>query len=701
MSRFISKLSRQRQGIGVVLLIAVGLSLIYAPGLNGPFVLDDSENIISVRTIAMEQLSIENLVAAAMAGGGNIFGRPLASLSFAINHYFSGGFENTFPYKFSNLLIHFINALLIYWLTLLLCRTPALSSRMNDTLQRKLSALTATLWAFHPIQLTNVLYVVQRMNSLSALFVISALVIYLHGRLRLEAEKNHGPIIMVAALIVGVLLGVTAKENAVLLPLLAFSIEFVFFSPGNLDADRRRRLLMIYGLIILLLLVLFFGYLSLNPELFQAAYLTRSFTAYERLLTESRVFWMYLGLLLLPRIDNFSLFHDDIAVSTGLLDPPSTLFALLGLFIILSLALLLKKRYPVAAFSVLWFLAGHMLESTVFDLEIAFEHRNYLPSFGILFGTSCFLIHSTQKMRFSLAAHNAALITIVSAVAFVTWNRASHWSDIDVLARTEVTYHPRSVRANDMAARLSLEKHNDIHSAIRFTLNKTLIAPNEAGGHIELRILLAQLYTAMNREGKLFSGETTGHSGPSQVIDAVTGIKVLQDQNGTQLVYPPSESEHIEKLLNTKPVTVYTIVAIEYLLKCLQEKNSLCLSLNRDAEKWLSTALSNPLVTPNYRAIILRDAARLKAGAGKYTQAAELVGDAIKLAPDQISYRIDLVEYLARIPRITDAKQQLEIVNGMLAGGRAIEPTNRTKVQQLMQILDRNNADKSIGTAGF
>jgi hypothetical protein len=418
-------------------------------------------------------------------------------------------------------------------------------------------------------------------------------------------------------------------------------------------------------------------------------------------MTESRVLWMYLGLLLWPRIGNFGLFHDDIAVSTGLLAPPSTLFAMSGLLLALSLALLLKKRYPTAAFTVLWFLAGHVLESTVFDLEIAFEHRNYLPSFGVLFGASCFLVQGAQKLRLSPATLNLALIAIVSVVAFVSWNRAGHWSDIDVLARTEVAYHPRSVRANDMAARLSLERHNDIRSAIRFTLNKTLIAPDEAGGHIELSILLAQVSSAMNRGQQPFADETTTHSDPSRVIDPVPGIEILRNQYGASLVYPPSRSEHIEDLLKTRPVTVYTIVALEYLLHCLREENSLCLPLGRDAEKWFAAALSNPAVAPDYRAIILRDAARLRADAGKYIQAAELVGGAIQLMPGQISYRLDLVEYLARTARIADARQQLDTIDGMLAGSRTAEPLHKNRARQLRLFLDRNNTGKSVPATRF
>ncbi|MCZ7654258.1 MAG: hypothetical protein M5R42_08160 [Rhodocyclaceae bacterium] len=115
-----------------------------------------------------------------------------------------------------------------------------------------------------------------------------------------------------------------------------------------------------------------------------AGYALRDFSAVERMLTEGRVLWFYLGLILFPRLEALGLYHDDIAVSTGLIAPWTTLLALVGLFGLIWLAWRLRLRMPLTAFGLAWFLIGHGLESTFLPLEIAHEHRNYVPLFGIL-----------------------------------------------------------------------------------------------------------------------------------------------------------------------------------------------------------------------------------------------------------------------------------------------------------------------------
>ena len=101
-----------------------------------------------------------------------------------------------------------------------------------------------------------------------------------------------------------------------------------------------------------------------------AGYELRSFTLLERLLTEARVLWFYLGLIVLPRFEAFGLYHDDISLSTGLLMPWTTLPALLGLAGLVGIAWHVRNRAPLLAFGIAWFLIGHSLESTVLPLEI-------------------------------------------------------------------------------------------------------------------------------------------------------------------------------------------------------------------------------------------------------------------------------------------------------------------------------------------
>ena len=50
----------------------------------------------------------------------------------------------------------------------------------------------------------------------------------------------------------------------------------------------------------------------------------------------------------------------------------------------IAFALLLVWRWGrYLAFGIAWFLVGHSIESTVFSLELYFEHRNYFPGVGL------------------------------------------------------------------------------------------------------------------------------------------------------------------------------------------------------------------------------------------------------------------------------------------------------------------------------
>ena len=74
------------------------------------------------------------------------------------------------------------------------------------------------LWIVHPIQVSTVLYVVQRMTLLASLFVLLGIVGYLFGRqLHTEGAKATGILLMTVSPLVGAVLGLLSKENGVLL----------------------------------------------------------------------------------------------------------------------------------------------------------------------------------------------------------------------------------------------------------------------------------------------------------------------------------------------------------------------------------------------------------------------------------------------------------------------------------------------------
>ena len=107
-------------------------------------------------------------------------------------------------------------------------------------------------------------------------------------------------------------------------------------------------------------------------------------------------------------------------------------------------AVLWRRRYPMFALAVLWYLAGHIIESTVVPLELYFEHRNYLPIVGPIIALTAFLLlHSAQSRKFALAV----IPVVMLANAWFLHSFASLSSDSSMASRYWAMQHPHSVRA--------------------------------------------------------------------------------------------------------------------------------------------------------------------------------------------------------------------------------------------------------------
>jgi tetratricopeptide (TPR) repeat protein len=660
-------------------LVLAGLALlIYYPGLSGPYILDDNENITKNEALAIEEISLTSLRRAMQSNDSGPFKRPLATLTFAFNHYFSDGFENTFAFKFTNLIIHTTNGILVFILTLAIVRVTAAGRRFSSREQLYMAGLVAVLWTVHPIQLTNILYVVQRMNGMSALFVFLGLILFVHGRHHFEDSPTKGLWLMATGLFFGTFLGMASKENAALLPLLAVVIEYSFFQRAELNTYKRVQLHLIYSITLATPMVAFLAYLFVNPEILTAAYEVRHFSMSERLLTETRVLWNYIGLIVLPYTPNLGLFHDDIRISRGLFSPPETVVAICGLAVVLMIAVIKRKQVPVIFFATFWFLAGHLLESSMFGLEIAYEHRNYLPAYGILFAISYFYIWVS---RFWNARLRLIVVTgVILTLCFTTWARAYTWKDLYSIAEANVVNHPESPRANELAARISAFEKGDLAAAVRYTIQGLNIAPDEVAFHLNLRLFMALLSSQIDA-GMKSSGLRLSNDAGLTFTGLPPGIIATINHNHVQLDYPPSSTNTVESLLGTKPITVHTLASLEGLARCLVEKPDLCRSLAKQILRWHAIATDNPVTTKNYKALLLHNAAELHANTSDYQSALRYIDKATQIRPDILFYRLRKIEYLVKLGNLDEAKLLLESVN-------KIDPENDIRIFNNRAIIE-------------
>ncbi len=194
-------------------------------------------------------------------------------------------------------------------------------------------------------------------------------------------------------------------------------------------------------------------------------YSSRDFTLQERILTESRVLVFYLKMIIMPSVQELGLYHDDFTLSRSLLDPPATLFSVVTLTACCCLpGLLLLRKRPLVSLGILWFFAGHLLESTILPLEIAHEHRNYLADYGILLAATCAVAQAPLKKLLPFIQIPVPFLLIL-LFSYTTWLRSEQWSDNINHAIYEARHHPDSHRAVFAAGRihgrLAMEGHQD------------------------------------------------------------------------------------------------------------------------------------------------------------------------------------------------------------------------------------------------
>lgn len=417
----------------LVLLIAV---LSYGMGISGPLIFDDGPNLAQInRWLDGRSTWIE----AIFGTGSGLLHRPVAHFSFFLDALIA----NLRPghMKLMNLLFHLLVGLVIGKVVFrLVLRDPQLAPKAAWV-----ALAVASIWLVHPINASTVLYVVQRMAQLSALFSLLAVWSFVSARESFELGKTATARLMLWLWLPGLIgLAALSKENGVLVPLYLLAIEVALFSTKQ--RPKEIKVFFLIALVVPAAVGLFA--LVLVPEFAIAGYQQRDFTLAERFLTQGRVLVDYLGQLIIPNPLRMGIYGDDFAVSTGLLSPVSTVFSWALLVIIAAWAIFARKERPLVFVGVAIFFAGHALESSILPLEVYFEHRNYLPGVGIVLAIVASLGYATSSHPGTarLALPLGCLVVLVLAV--MTMQRSWVWADFKRITEHGLRYHPQSLRAH-------------------------------------------------------------------------------------------------------------------------------------------------------------------------------------------------------------------------------------------------------------
>ena len=405
---------------------------VYWPGLHSNFYLDDFPNLAP-----LEQVKEQGTLPYILGGESSPLGRPLSMATFAIQY--QAWPDNPFAFKLVNLFIHLLNGSLVFIACGLL--TSLVSSGIPRNRAIGISLITASLWLLHPVQTSTVLYTVQRMTELSAFFTLGGYALYLVIR-KYIIESSSLSVYLLAGTAVWLVmvLAVLSKENGILLPLFIVLTEFTLLHSGRRSGKWKAWAAVFLGIPLVSLAV----YLFTGLDDVLRGYQFREYSVSDRLLTQSGVLLVYLKNILLPQLSAFSIFTDDYPVAR---DGFMSAYILASLVVIsagLVFAILKRKSYPIISFSILWFLGGHSLESSHLNLEMFFDHRNYLPSFAVFFAMAWGLSRLYEKYRFLTLTGTALYFLLIISLTFAN---TSLWANTGLFLQSAAGNHPQSVRA--------------------------------------------------------------------------------------------------------------------------------------------------------------------------------------------------------------------------------------------------------------
>ncbi len=420
--------------------------------------------------LRVSSLSLKNLIQAGFQSPES--SRPVANISFALNYYIHG--FNLVGFHLVNILIHIFGGIFLYFFAKATLKTPVLRARFQKC--GWVPFFTAFIWLVHPLQTQSVAYLVQRMNSLAAMFYILSMLFYVKFRLK---EDNRGKWPLLAGCALAGLLAVGTKQIAATLPIFIVLYEWYFFQGLRLKWDRRHFLIM--GGIFLFLIVIALIYLGTDPAVrILSAYNHRDFTLIQRVLTQFRVVIFYISLLLWPQPARLNLDH-DFALSYSLTDPVTTLISMLAIAALIALAVLTARREPLLSYGIFWFFGNLVIESSVIGLELVFEHRNYLPSMFAI------LAMVALALRYVKPTWPAVVSLCVVGTLFTVWTfeRNRVWTDELALYRDCAEKSPGKARPHNNFGTILLRRGR-LPEAIAEFQAALRIKPEYADAHYNL-----------------------------------------------------------------------------------------------------------------------------------------------------------------------------------------------------------------------
>ncbi len=416
-------------------LLAGGFLWLYAPSLTGGFYLDSKPFFFQTPLFPGGVTPGQAMARVLDQGTHPAAPRLLTNLTFALQTWRAG--PRPGPLRAVNAVIHAANALL---LALFVGRLLTVLAPWWGRAKRRLaSGAAALLWGMNPFLADTVAYIYQRGVLLQTFFFLSAAIL-LWDLSADEACRGRGVRWMLLSL--SLVAGALSKETMILFPVtLAACLAYLRPRPGS--PPRGRTAALGVGLAAVIVPLAVFVVRLRRPHL-PGSYADFPFTLGERLLSEARVVVDQAATFLLPLPGRLAL-PPFYQVSRGLLTPPSTLAAIILLGATAAMLPRWRRSFPAAGLAIIWYLTGHLMESTVLPLELAFAHRSYLPAALLPLPLVLLAERGAARLKRPMLLIAAMLLPLLVLLAAGTRHRAWEYGDEERFLTVSIRKTPRAV----------------------------------------------------------------------------------------------------------------------------------------------------------------------------------------------------------------------------------------------------------------
>jgi len=452
----------------------------YSNSFYGDWHFDDFGDIVNNQHIQIKSFSWQEIKHCVYDFDHNKLWRPLPVLSFALN-YKSGGM-GVFGFHVVNFSIHYLAAVFLFLFIYNTLKLPLLREEYS-LIAYPVALLSTFFWALNPVHISCVSYIVQRYASMAGLFYIMSMYFYLKCR---TAEKSTYTISFFILCFIACLAAVLTKENAAMLPVSILLFDLFLIQGATYENIKKFSKILFLPLVLILIIGFiytngfsnFFG----NPDLL-SGYKLRKFSLMQKLLTEPRIIIFYLSLLFYPISSRLTLLY-DIEVSRSLFQPWTTIPSILLIMFIISFAFYIARKRPLISFCIIFYFLNHLIEGSIFNLELIYDYRNYLPSMLLFIPLAEFIIYTIDY--FSYKKIIQFIVALVIAIVLIgegdiTYSRNKIFSDDFLLWFDNIDKYPGLSRPHANIGALYFN-YNEKEKALQEYEKAAILVNNDHGG---------------------------------------------------------------------------------------------------------------------------------------------------------------------------------------------------------------------------